>query len=214
VKQHVNLYQLRFQRVRPPFAAALLARVLGAGLALLLLVFGHAEWRVRGAAAHVEELRAERASESTRLVELATLYPARHVDAALEAEVAGLELERAAKTRLLGLLSSQSLGNTDGFSAQLTGVARRRVEGLWLRELHIEAGGNQLALAGSALDAALVPRFLRALGQEPVFSGRDFQRLRIERSSEQPGLVEWSVRTRPAAGENAGLLRGQTEEAS
>ncbi len=204
VHQQVNLYQLRFQKVRPPLAAGLLARGMLGALGVLLLVFGHAEWRARDAGARLESLHALRASESTRLVELATLYPAREVDAALEGEVAGLELERAAKTRLLGLLSNQGLGNTDGFSAQMSGIARRRVDGLWLRELRIEAGGSELALVGSALDAELVPRFLRNLGQEETFAGRDFRRLHIERSNDEPGRIDWSVHTRPEGADDAG----------
>ncbi len=201
MKQHVNLYQLRFQKVKPPFAAALLARGLLAAGVLLLLGYAHAAWRARAAETRLESLHARRASESTRLVELATLYPAPEVDVALEGRVTALEVERSAKTRLLGLLSSQSLGNTEGFSAQMSGIARRRVDGLWLRELRIESGGSDLALAGSALDAELVPRFLRALGEESTFAGRDFRRLRIERSAEEPGRIDWSVRTRPDADE-------------
>lgn len=196
MKQQVNLYQLRFRPVEAPLAAALLTRVLLAGVAVLGLVWGHAQWRSRGAEAELESLRAQRAAESTRLVDLATLYPAREVDAALAAEAAGLEGERQAKTRLLGLLSNQSLGNTDGFSAQVAGLARRRVEGLWLREVRIEAGGSELALVGSALDAELVPRFLRSLGEETAFTGSDFRTLRLERSGDEPGRIDWSVRTR------------------
>ncbi len=194
--QQVDLYQLRFQKVRPPFAAALMAAGLAGVVALLGAVWGLAAWRNAAAVERVETLRAERGAESTRVTELATLYPAAEVDPALEARVADLEQERAAKLRLLGLLSNQSLGNTRGFSGHVTGIARRRVDGLWLRTVRIEAGGGELVLEGSALDAAQVPRFLQALGDEDAFAGSEFRSLRMERSIDQPGRIDWSARTR------------------
>ena len=112
-----------------------------------------------------------------------------------ESKLSSLGRERDAKRRLLGLLSSESLGNTTGFSDHVAGLARRRVEGVWLRGIRIEAGGGELVLEGSALDPALVPRFLRGLGEEKAFLGSEFRSLRIERSSLEPGRMDWTART-------------------
>ena len=195
MKQHVNLYQLEFHRTRSVFDAARMARF-GIGLAVLVLALtGWVHWLDHQADRELEAVQALRAAESTRVVELASLYPAQEVDPAVEARHTQLVAERDARNRLLRLLGGQSLGNTTGFSDHVAGLARRRVPGLWLREVRIERGGRALALSGSALEPDLVPRFLQELGEEGAFAGRAFGSLRIERPEADSSRIDFVLRT-------------------
>ena len=199
MKQHVNLYAIQLDAPPEQLSAVQMGKVGLGALAVGLALWGVVEWRNHRLALEVEALRAARGAEAERVLEMARLYPPRPVDAALEAEVAGLGRERDARRRLLGLLSSESLGNTTGFSRHVAGLARRRVEGVWLRRIEIEAGGRELVLAGSAVDPALVPRFLRGLGEEEVFVGSEFRALKIlrtEATETEPARIDWIARTR------------------
>lgn len=195
MKQNVDLHVVRLQREVPALGAPRLFQIGGAALVTLALVYGYALWRAAQAESHLEALRVQRAAETTRVADLATLYPPTPVDAALEAEVAQLTRERDAKSRLLQLLATHELGNRTGFSEHAAGLARQRVNGLWLRSVHIGEGGDDIALAGSALQPELVPRFLQALGDEAVFAGRAFASLRIERSKDDPAVLDFALRT-------------------
>ena len=166
--QQINLHQLHAGDEAPPLAAARLVQLGGALLIVLALLYAHGTWRVWSAENELDAERSRRVSESSRLVELTALHPPQPVDASLQARVEALSVERVAKTHLLELLSNQSLGNTLGFSEPLTALARRRVTGLWLNEVRLRQGGQEVELAGSALSGELVPRLLQELSSEEV----------------------------------------------
>ncbi len=192
MKRQLNLYSIALRPERPALDARRLAAISGASLGLLLVAGVVVGWHARAADARVDRLEARRAAESTRVVELAALHPPRQADARLEAGVARLEAERAAKQELLSRLGNERLGNQRGFSEHVAGLARRRVEGIWLRRIELAAGGSSLHLAGGALAPELVPRFLDALGEEDAFAGQAFRALRLAQSE---GSLAWSART-------------------
>lgn len=195
MKRHVDLYEVRFRKQKPPLRSARLLQVCGAALGIALLLYGHGLWRNARAGDRLDAIRSDRTAASSRFVALAERYPPKQVDAQLEAALQRLTAEREAKTRLLALLSNQSLGNTSGFSEHVAGLARQRVEGLWLRGVRIGRGGREMALEGSALHPELVPRFLDDLGEEDAFAGRDFRSLRIERPENDPDHVDFALST-------------------
>lgn len=195
MKQQVDLYQKTFRREEVLLPALMILRISVALLAGLLLIYGLGWWNVSVRADRLESLRDRIAEEGRRVVELAETHPAAKRDAVLEAEVERLTGERDAKTRLLRALSSQSLGNTAGFTWQLTGLARQRVPGLWLREIRIRRGGRELALVGSTLEADLVPRFIQRLGREAAFAGSEFKSLLVQRSAGDGEQLDFALST-------------------
>ena len=51
--------------------------------------------------------------------------------------------------------------------------------------------------SGQALQAALVPRLLRSLGNEAIFSGRTFREVRFERPADGgSGVLNFELRSR------------------
>jgi hypothetical protein len=195
MKQRVELYQGRFRAGRRLLSARHIVWT-GALCALLLgLVFGWGQWRAGRQARALDSLREEAAQAAQRIVQLAETHPPARADRALQVEVERRENERAAKSELLRLLSSQSLGNTQGFSPHLTALARRRVNGVWLREIRLVEGGGELWLAGSALEPELVPRLLQHLRDEAPFAGTTFRRLRVERAADDAGYVDFGLDT-------------------
>ncbi|MCX7156851.1 MAG: PilN domain-containing protein [Rhodocyclales bacterium] len=103
------------------------------------------------------------------------------------------ELESAeGRLRRLGdiarLLESGAVGSTGGFADYLRGFARQVPEGLWLKAFTIESGGNDMEIHGSMLNAAALPDYIRRLGTEKVFQGRNFAALTMNRV-EPPAAV-------------------------
>jgi hypothetical protein len=195
MKQQVELYQARFRAGRRLISGRQVLWIAALGALLLFLVFGWEQLRAGGEARALEALRGEAAEAAQEVVRLADTHPPARADGALQIEVARREKERAVKSELLRLLSSQSLGNARGFSPYLTALARRRVDGVWLSEIQVMQGGRELRLAGSTLEPELVPRLLQRLREEAPFAGTTFRRLRVERAPDDAGRIDFQLDT-------------------
>jgi hypothetical protein len=84
------------------------------------------------------------------------------------------------------LLESGVVGNTGGFADYLRGLARQVPEGLWLTGFSIESGGSDMEIRGSTLNPGAVPEYIRRLGTEKVFQGRNFAALTMNRPDPEP----------------------------
>jgi hypothetical protein len=130
---------------------------------------------------------------------LASTLAARATDGALASSVGALSAELEAKADLLAQLGTKGGPNDLGFSSHLTGLARRRVEGLWLQSIRLSAGGQSLELGGQTLAPEHLPELLQLLGREPSFAGRTFKSLRLERAPADSGAIAFWISTDEAA---------------
>ncbi|MCL5668612.1 MAG: PilN domain-containing protein [Gammaproteobacteria bacterium] len=193
--QQINLYLPIFRGERQPFSAQTLLYALGGVAVALMLYYGYASWSLGPVKKELASAQQQHSDALKRLEALGQQAQANQKDAALEQEVARLSAERDAKQQVLNNLTGGGLGNTKGFSAQIEGLARRRVDGVWLTNITISEGGASFALNGGTLAPELVPVLLQALGKEPVFKGVEFKTLLMERSEKEPGRVNFTLRT-------------------
>jgi len=147
-----------------------------------------AEERIAAASLAVEDL-------ILNLQERSQFLAQRNADPALVERLQRLERESTDKGKVLDVLAGRALGNAAGFSAHLAALGRRYPDGLWLRQVTIAEGGQQVELRGRALDAALVPRFIAALRDEPAFQGTAFQRFELENAPGGGGPVSFALAT-------------------
>lgn len=195
MKQRVDLYQRRFRGGAPLLSSGQIFRVLGVALVCLVAVSAWAQVDAFRTASQVTSLQGQQAQEAAALIELSTTHPPAAADPALEAAVERRGREREAKHRLLELLESQSLGNADGLSPFVEGLARQRIDGLWLRRIRVASGGGDVAIEGSSLSPELVPQLVQLLSGEDAFVGKDFRSLRMERSEEEPARIDFVLTT-------------------
>ncbi|CAK0745247.1 conserved hypothetical protein [Gammaproteobacteria bacterium] len=81
--------------------------------------------------------------------------------------------------RQLFLTLSEGLSHRHGYSRYLRAFARQSLEGLWITAFSIEGLEERLWIRGRALLPALIPRYLKRLGQESDLRGRNFAALKI-----------------------------------
>jgi hypothetical protein len=127
----------------------------------------------------------------------------RNADPALVDELKRRQREADDKSRVLDLLSGESVGNTDGFSEHLAALGRRHPQGLWLDRIRIGDGGRQLLLRGFVADAGLVPRFLSDLQQEPALAGTSFSSFALSTDPAVAGPLRFALATGCAFDESA-----------
>ena len=197
MKQQVNLLAPMYRKQRALFSARVSIGIcLLVGVALTLIYF-ITVWRASVVGNEYNRLVATRDTATRRVNELAAQLQGKSSDPAAEAEVEALTTERDRKSQALAALALREADSTVGFSPQFIGLARQRLNGLWLTK--IEVSGSQLALQGVALSEELVPRYLRRLGAEGVFAGTAFQEARLQRAGEGNEL-RFELRTQAAGG--------------
>jgi hypothetical protein len=180
------------------------------GIALLALIFFGVlaglwqENRRTSLEQTAEILNADIDGAIMNLEERSFFLAERNADPALVAELKRREREADDKSRVLDLLSGESVGNTDGFSAHLAALGRRHPEGLWLTNIRIADGGRQLMLVGRTLLARLVPKFLSGLQVEPALAGTAFATFTMSGDDSGREPLRFALATGCAQSEAAG----------
>lgn len=196
----INLFHRRYLRQSDTLTLNRVALATGLVCAILAVVAGglryQADVRAKAAAnagAELEVLRAE--------VEAATnANAARKPDPRLAEEFDRTRESLRRRSEIMRLLDSGVIGSTDGFSEYFRGLARQVPDGLWLTGLAIGQGGADMEIRGAVLNPAAVPEYIRRLGTEKAFKGRQFSSLAMNRSQPatgQPAAVPGSSPVRP-----------------
>ena len=110
---------------------------------------------------------------------LAQQVAARKPSAQLETELANLDALLGARNAVMTILNSGALGDTRGVSAYFRALANQSTQGLWLTGFSIVGAGNDIEIQGRALDADLVPAYLRKLRREDLLRGHGFESVTV-----------------------------------
>jgi len=169
-------------------------------IGVLGLVSAGMYWQQQGLQEQLVTREQQKAELDTRLAALREQFETRQGDPALQQSVKALNEALATRQRILQALSGQRFGNSEGFVEQLTGLARQRIEGLWLTELVIRRGGTRLDMQGRSLKPEYVPNYLQKLSAESIFAGTDFENLTIHRSADHPGQLDFQLQSKISRG--------------
>lgn len=180
MSQQINLYNPAFETQRQWLSL----NTLGAALGLLLLLIA--------ATSAFTGLRNEALAKQERAsaVQLAQLkdqankmtaqISGRQRDPRLLEELGRVQADLDAGAEVLAVLQGGALGNTAGYSDYLRAFARQSFDGLWLTGFSIAGAGQEVIIEGRALQAELVPDYLKRLNRESIMQGRAFADLSIQ----------------------------------
>lgn len=210
MSQQVNLLAPIFRKQQTLLSGRLALLVCALVVAVLGVLHAVTVWQVAGLAREQQRLEARRDQATGQLNQLAEQMKGGGKSQPLVEERDRLKAELLKKREALAALSRSELGNTTGFSPQLIGFARQRLNGLWLTGIKLSGGGRSIELRGMALAEGLLPRYLTLLGSEPIFRGTRFGhaalnrdadgaggRLRFELRSHDPGIAPPSPEETP-----------------
>lgn len=172
MSQQINLYDPRFLRQEKHFSARAMAQALGIVALGLAALCGYAFFQSSAAESTARQQRQQLAGQRNQLVAVTAQLASRGMSKALEAEVARAEAEARSRVATLEALNAGELGNTAGFSDFFAAFGRQAMSGVWLTGFRIGDAGNELVVSGRALEAELVPTYLRRLNSEPMMRGR------------------------------------------
>lgn len=172
MSQQINLYNPVFLKQEKHFSARTMAQALGVIALALSALYAFAVAESRSAARTAQQQREQLAAQRDQMVKLASRIATQSASKPLAAEVARTEIELRTRQASLDALSAGELGNTAGFSDFFAAFGRQAMPGVWLTGFSIGDAGNDLVVTGRALQAELVPAYLRALNNEAMMRGR------------------------------------------
>lgn len=196
--QQVNLYRPELRHQSKPFSAVFLLILVLATACATGAITGYSHWQLGRAEALQASIESGLAAQRARNARMQTMLARINADDSLEQQIAEGRKEIAAMRRVLDYLERIQQRPRHEFSDYLGALARRPVQGLWLTRVGIQGDARELELSGSALEPALLPRFIDAIGQEDVYRGREFRNLRISREEPDSGPVVFRLSTREA----------------
>ncbi len=193
MSQQINLYQPLFRKPQVLLSAAAMAQMAALSLLILLAVYGFGLWRQHQQAVELARLEARQQRATQQLGELVALRLPPAPNPGAEQQVQQLAQVYDHKQQLMTILRDHIHGNTGGFGDYLEGLARQRMEGLWLTEVQIGDGGQRLSLSGLSLTPEQVPRLLARLREAPAFRGKVFQTLEMAQEEDGGGALRFTL---------------------
>lgn len=112
-------------------------------------------------------------------------------DPKLAADVVELRAQLQSRTVLVTALNGSASGRSAGFAGHLDDLAASAQAGLWLTDIELTDGGNNVRLAGMTMDPVLVPRFLKNLGSGVQFVGHRFDT--FELAADETGALHFTI---------------------
>lgn len=183
--QQVNLYQPIFRKQKKVFSALALAQAVVLVIVALAGIYAYSRWQLVALDNALASAQGQRTETQARLAEIQRTTPPRARDQRLVRAVEDLQAQNELKRRSLAMLEADLGTARVGFVGQLEGLARQKVDGVWLTHLAFSDGGNGIGLAGNAVAPELVPRYLQRLSAEESFTGTQFRTFLLERSPDR-----------------------------
>ncbi len=172
MKQRINLYQAGLQPVPQRFALPTLLR----SCALVLLVIagtaGTLQYQLQHQQLQTNKIQTAVQQKSEELANLQQALDNRQPEQALLQQVEQLNTEIGQKQQLLQYLTADQQAQPPQYAAVLQQLSAQDLPQFWLRSFRLGKAGVEFD--GVTRDAALVPQWLRRLGQSPQFSGQQF----------------------------------------
>lgn len=177
--QQINLYLAEF---RPQRLWLSLTQLVVGVLVLALLLGLWSFWSHLGNQRLSDSLVAEQAELDALREEVAQTQAAlgstRGQD--IETEMARLEADIAQRERILTVIARQNLGNAQGFSRQMSALARQSLEDIQVQHFALHRGGEYAELRGLTRRADQVPVYVQRLRTEDSFRQVRFGVLQLE----------------------------------
>lgn len=203
MSQQINLYQPIFRKEEKKFSALAMLQSVGIVAAGVLLLYGYMWWQSEALKTELKRVEQNHGAAGKRLADAGQKFGPRPGVTSIDAEIARLENELAAKQQVQEILRRGVFSNTRGFSDYFVSFARQRVNGVWLTGFDITGAAEEMSLAGRTVDPELVPRYLQKLSLEKTLAGIEFRAFQMNRpgpDAKGPDAMFVEFRARTAAG--------------
>lgn len=192
--QHLNFCSQLERTVEPPLSARQQLIFVVLLTVVLIVAYGGLSISAGGLMEQRNQLQAEQAALADTVANLQARKTKLEQASTVEREVAILKEDITFRRNLLANIDPNSAVLERGFAEHLAGLARQNIQGMWFTEIQLRQGGQELALKGQTRKPEFVPRYIRKLVHEPVFSGHEFRVFRLNVPEQKQHLLEFELR--------------------
>lgn len=193
MRQQINLYQDGLIDKPEPFQSRQAVIILIVVVGCLILAGLYSYWQAGMLQDQANDLRQQQQLISTQVAELEKQYPKREQSVLLQEKIQRLEQELQGQRKAIDYFSKQNQEGNASIVESLEGLARYPQQGIWLRQISLLQGGQDVQLSGSAVKAEQIPEYLQLLGEKNIFGGQVFARLKLNRLKERTGQVDFKL---------------------
>ena len=172
MSQQINLFNPVFLQQEKQFSALAMAQGLGAILLAVIAFSSYSAYQAGRTSREAQAAAARLKATQEKLVAMVEKTRPRPADKAVEEAITQAAARLGASQQILGFVQKGQLNNEASYAAVMRALANRAVPGVWLTGLKLDDGGNALEIMGRALAPALVPAYIRSLGQENALAGK------------------------------------------
>ncbi len=191
MSQDINLYQDILIDKPAPFPFSMAVKVIFLVVVVAGSACGYSYWRTSNALSHLDSARQHEVDKRAQVAELQAQFPERQPNPLMTEKIEHLEQQLIGQKEALSFFANQQGTANDFILRSLQGLAHKQVTGLWLTRVALADQGQQVTLAGSALNELKIPEFVALLGENHVFGGAVFDGLTIARSAESKQAVNF-----------------------
>ncbi len=195
MNQQINLYQPIFRRQKKVFSAVAMLQICALFLVVFAAIYLYGHTKLEPLREQYDRMGVDLVSLNTQIAKLENQQATESNSKLLENEIVRLTNELQKRQEIQGMLSTQTLGNTQGLSAYMTAFARQHVQGMWLTKITVANGGKNLGLQGKTQSSELLPVYLGKLAGEEVLNGISFNIMQLSRPDEPTNALEFNVST-------------------
>ena len=200
--QQVNLYRDELKTQKLNYSALMLLQLSIIFIVVFSAVAGFRAFQLQQLQSNLVVKQQEQKVVMANLQNLQAEFSKRKKDMTLTKRTVEKTKELSNKQKVLGILSQDEFGNTKGFIEHISGLARQRIEGLWLTQIRIAGGGTDVALHGTTSKPALLPKYLQRLSAEKAFAGTEFQSLLMKRQDKKKQWLNFSLQNKKTSEAN------------
>lgn len=192
--QQVNLYTDELKPRQEPLKATAAGLLVLVSMALVLASAVYVRLDHKQLVRQLADLNAVNQGLESQVGDMTQTIEGRQVDPKMVQAVSDVTTNIDRRQRLLAEVEKLVGTSAGGFSPYMVALARQNPEGLWLTGFGVDLSQDHVQIAGKTRTASEVPLYLQRLGDEPVFSGRSFGHLSLQRDKSE-SWIEFSVAT-------------------
>ena len=190
--QQVNLYHDELKNKKLNYSAIMLLKLCLLVIVGLSALGGFKSYQIQQQELILQEAKSLQAKLNAEKIKIEASR--KQKDTVLAEKITKKKQELSNKQKVLSILNQDEFGNADGFSGLVGGLARQRLEGLWLTGLRFSGGGKDISLKGITNKASLLPKYLQRLSAEKAFAGMTFKNLQMNRNKDKKQWLNFSLK--------------------
>ncbi len=178
MSQQINLFNPIFMKQTKHFSSATMLTGLRIAFLGMVVLYAYAFYQTRSLEVVLIDADAQLLIRRDQVLKLAESFSTQGRSKLLEEELVRANARLQSSRELLEKLTAGVSANLVGYSPFMTALARQVHEGVWLTGFAV-SGADELVLRGRALNADLLPTYLKGLNGEAVMRGRSVSEMKL-----------------------------------